>query len=91
MELLPKGAAKAKVIASELGVSQRTLTRQLAAHGTSFNDVLERLRKQLALRYVRGGDIRLTEISFLLGYANQPAFNQAFKRWTGKTPRALRQ
>ena len=91
VELLPTGAAKAKVIASELGVSQRTLTRQLAAHGTSFNDVLERLRKQLALRYVQGGDIRLTEISFLLGYANQPAFNQAFKRWTGKTPRAFRQ
>ena len=90
VELLPKGTAKTEVIASELGVSQRTLARQLAVHGTSFNDVLERIRKQLALRYVRGGDIRLTEISFLLGYANQPAFNQAFKRWTGKTPSALR-
>ena len=46
MELLPKGAAKAKVIAAELGVSERTLTRQLAALGTSFNEVLDRLRKQ---------------------------------------------
>ena len=90
MELLPKGAAKAKVIAAELGVSERTLTRQLAALGTSFNEVLDRLRKQTALKYVREADISLTEISFLLGYANQPAFNLAFKRWTGKAPSALR-
>jgi AraC-like DNA-binding protein len=89
VQLLPTGAAKAEVIAAELGMSQRTLTRQLTAYGTNFNDVLERMRKQLALSYVRGGDVRLTEISFLLGYANQPAFNQAFKRWTGMTPRAL--
>ena len=48
VDLLPKGAAKAKVIAADLGVSERTLTRQLAAAGTSFNDVLDRLRHQLA-------------------------------------------
>ena len=60
VQLLPTGAAKAEAIASELGMSQRTLTRQLAVHGTSFNEVLERLRKQLALRYVRGGDERPT-------------------------------
>ena len=53
MELLPKGAAKAKVIAAEISVSERILTRQLAALGTSFNEVLDRLRKQLALKYVR--------------------------------------
>jgi AraC-like DNA-binding protein len=91
VDLLPKGDARARVIATELGISERTLTRQLAALGTSFNDVLDDLRHDLALKYIRESDLSLAEVSFLLGYANQPAFNLAFKRWTGKTPSELRQ
>jgi AraC-like DNA-binding protein len=91
VDLLPKGAAKAKVIATDLGVSERTLARQLAALGTSFNDVLDRIRKELALSYVRETDLRLAQVAFLLGYANPPAFTLAFKRWTGKAPTELRQ
>ena len=72
------------MIATDLGVSERTLTRQLAAAGTSFNDVLDRLRHQLALKYVTASDLSLTQVAFLLGYANQPAFSSAFKRWSGK-------
>ena len=90
VDLLPKGAAMAKVIATELGMSERTLTRQLALLGTNFNDVLDRIRKQLALKYVRETDLSLAEVSFLLGYANPPAFSLAFKRWTGEAPSVLR-
>jgi AraC-like DNA-binding protein len=50
VDLLPKGAARAKVIAIELGMSERTMARQLAALGTSFNEMLDRLRNELALR-----------------------------------------
>jgi AraC-like DNA-binding protein len=91
VDLLPKGAAKAKVIATDLGVSERTMTRQLAALGSSFNDVLDEIRKQLALKYVSETDLSLRQVAFLLGYANQPAFNLAFRRWTGHAPRELRQ
>jgi AraC-like DNA-binding protein len=87
---LPRGDAKAKVIAVELGISERTLTRQLAALGTSFNAVLDGLRKRLALEYVRDRELSLAEVAFLLGYANQPAFTLAFRRWTGKAPSELR-
>jgi AraC-like DNA-binding protein len=90
VDLLPKGAAKAKVVAADLGVSERTLTRHLAALGTSFNDVLDQIRKQLALKYVRETDLRLAQVAFLLGYANPPAFTLAFRRWTGKAPTELR-
>jgi AraC-like DNA-binding protein len=90
VDLLPKGTAKARVIATDLGISERTLTRQLAALGTSFDDVLDRLRSDLALKYVRESDLSLAEVSFLLGFANPPAFSLAFKRWTGKTPGELR-
>jgi AraC-like DNA-binding protein len=88
---LPKGAAKAKVIATDLGIGERTFTRQLAALGTSFNDMLDQIRKQLALKYVSETDLRLAQVAFLLGYANQPAFTLAFRRWTGQAPRELRQ
>jgi AraC-like DNA-binding protein len=69
---------------------ERSLTRQLTALGTSFNDALDRLRNDLALKYVRESDLSLAQVSFLLGYANQPAFSLAFKRWTGKAPSELR-
>jgi AraC-like DNA-binding protein len=90
-DLLPKGAARATVIATELGFSQRTLTRQLAALGTSFNHVIDRLRNDLALKYLRETDLSLAQVAFLLGYANPPAFTLAFRRWTGKSPSELRQ
>ena len=90
MDLLPKGAARAKVVAAELGMSERTLTRRLADARTSFNELVDGLRHQLALRYVRAPDLSLTQVAFLLGYANQPAFTSAFKRWSGKSPSELR-
>ena len=91
MELLPKGAARAKVVAAKLRISERTLTRRLVAAGTSFPEMLDELRHQLALRYVAAPDLSLTQVAFLLGYANRPAFSSAFKRWSGITPTAMRQ
>jgi AraC-like DNA-binding protein len=91
VDLLPKGAARAKVIATDLGISERTLTRQLAALGTNFNEMLDRLRTDLAFKYVSESDLSLARVAFLLGYANQPAFTLAFRRWTGKPPSEFRQ
>ena len=66
------------------------MTRQLAALGTSFNEVLDGLRKRLALEFVSDRELSLAQVAFLLGYANQPAFTLAFRRWTGKAPSQLR-
>lgn len=90
VELLPQGRARAKVIAAQLGLSDRTLTRRLSGLGTSFDGIVDRLRHQLALKYVTGSDLSLTQVAFLLGYANQPAFSLAFKRWTGRPPSDMR-
>lgn len=90
IDLLPKGQAKAKVVATELGLSERTLVRNLAERGTSFSEVLSQLRHELALKYLREPELNLTQIAFLLGYANQSSFSAAFKRTTGQTPREMR-
>lgn len=87
---LPKGEAKLDIAAGELRMSPRSLSRRLAESGTSFNQIVEDLRKELASRYLEESDLRLAEISFLLGYTDVSSFNHAFKRWTGMTPSAFR-
>jgi len=90
VDLLPKGQAKAKIVATELGMSERTLVRNLAEKGTSFSEILSQLRHELALKYLREPELNLTQVAFLLGYANQSAFSAAFKRITGQAPREMR-
>ncbi|MBZ0235910.1 MAG: AraC family transcriptional regulator [Deltaproteobacteria bacterium] len=77
-------------VAAELRMSPRTLQRQLAEEGTGFADLLDELRRELALEYVRDPGRPLGEIAYLLGYSELSAFLRAFKRWTGKTPSDLR-
>jgi AraC-like DNA-binding protein len=90
VELLPKGQARAKVLAGEIGVSERTFHRRLEEMGTSFTDLVDRLRHELAMRYVEDRNVRLGDVAFLLGYGNQSSFSTAFRRWTGTAPRQAR-
>ena len=85
--LLPHGKARAPEIASRLGVSLRTLERRLAAERITFTTVLDRLRADLARRYLHDEDLPISKIAWLLGYAEVSAFDHAYKRWTGRTPR----
>jgi AraC-like DNA-binding protein len=88
--LLPHGEARAAVIARNLGTSQRTLARRLASEGLSFAKVLDDLRADLALRYLKDGELTISQITWLLGYCEVSSFNHAFKRWTGMAPTRAR-
>jgi AraC-like DNA-binding protein len=70
--------------ARHLGVSSRTLNRQLLRDGTSYLQILNDVRKELAIRYLRESDLNTDEIAERLGYAETTSFRRAFKRWTGK-------
>ena len=87
---LAQGAANLENVAAQLGMSPRTLSRKLAAEGTSFFRVLEDLRKSLSKSYLKDSDLVLAEIAFLLGYSGLSSFNDAFKRWTGHSPGQFR-
>ena len=67
-------------------MSPRTLGRKLQHEGTSFKHLLDDLRRRMALRYVDGQELGLSEIAFLLGFSQTAAFHRAFKRWTAQTP-----
>lgn len=74
------------VVARRLAVSARTLQRRLGAEGTSFRELVDLARRDLALQSVRRSAANLTELSFLLGFSEVSAFSRAFRRWTGQSP-----
>ena len=88
---LASGKAQAAEIANQLGMSVRSLSRQLAEEGTSFGEILDRVRQRLALRYLEDERISLQQAAWLLGYSEIAAFSHAFKRWTGTSPSRARQ
>jgi AraC-like DNA-binding protein len=84
------GDASLEAVAGRLGMSARTLQRKLSALGTSHQELLDEMRKDLALRYLREPEMAVCEVAYLLGFSESSAFHRAFKRWTGTTPNDFR-
>jgi AraC-like DNA-binding protein len=84
--LLPHGDARATQVASRLGFSQRTFARRLSEEGLTFSGVLNRLRLDLARRYLVDEKLSISKVAWLLGYQEVGAFSHAFRRWTGRSP-----
>ena len=87
---LARGVPDVESIATQLGMSARTLQRRLTEAQTSYQAIVDRARKQLALRYLEDDRLPLAEIGFLVGFADPSNFHRAFRRWTGETPSAYR-
>jgi AraC-like DNA-binding protein len=83
---LSTGGTSPDVVANALRMSPRTLSRRLAKEGTTFNALLDDVRKQRSLELLRDPKVPLTEVAFLLGFSHVESFYRAFKRWTGTTP-----
>jgi AraC-like DNA-binding protein len=90
MPILHKGDVSMDAIAAQLATSRQTLFRKLKAEGTTFEKVLDELRQKLALDYLRGRKVSVNETAYLVGFSDPAAFSRAFKRWTGLSPRAMR-
>jgi len=87
---LGTGEPAPATIAKQMGLSERTFQRRLAAEGTSFQAILDEARRSIALGYLADTRFAAYEVSFMLGYAEPATFFRAFKRWTGKTPQEYR-
>lgn len=86
IELLPSGEPHATAVARALTISPRSLQRRLDEEGTTFREVLQAVRHDLAIAYLRSGHQGINEISHRLGFSDPAAFSRAFKRWTGRAP-----
>jgi len=78
-------------LARERHVSPRTLKRQLSAHGTSFQQILDELRRDCAVDLLESRAMTIEHIAERLGYSDASNFNRAFQRWLGMSPRAFRE
>lgn len=88
--LLLAGDPSMKNAARVLGLLPRTLRRHLADEATTFYAIRDEVRYVMARELLALTDLKMSEISASIGYANQSAFNQAFQRWSGITPSAWR-
>ncbi len=76
--------------AATLGTTTRTLRRQLRHQGTSFRALLDELRSQVAMKYLRETAMTNEDVAFALGFTDAANFRHAFRRWTGRTPSEFR-
>ncbi len=90
VELLPLGEPSQEKVAAAMNMSLRNLQRKLSAEGSSYKAVLNDTRRELALSYIRDSRYSISEIAYLLGFADTSSFTRAFRRWTGESPRAYR-
>jgi AraC-like DNA-binding protein len=67
-------------------MSPRTLQRKLAEVKTTYLQLVDETRKDLALRYIQDPRRSVTDITFSLGFSQPSAFTRAFRRWTGSSP-----
>jgi AraC-like DNA-binding protein len=77
-------------VARSLGTSPRSLHRRLSDEGTSFNDLLDEVRRQFAEQYLARPRLAITEVAYLVGFNDPSAFFKAFRRWTGLSPSEYR-
>jgi AraC-like DNA-binding protein len=89
-QCLPAEVPTVETIARRLMVSVRQLQRALQAEQTSYQQVLDVTRQNIALRQLQNPDVSVQDVAFLLGFSEPSAFHRAFKRWTGQTPRHYR-
>ena len=88
--VLPFAPCTLRDVAQSLGMPIRTLQHRLDANGQSFKQIKDRVRADLAMKYLRHSQLGLGEIAEILGYSEPSAFSRSFRRWHGKPASAVR-
>lgn len=88
---LPFGPCTLRDVSLAMGVAPRTLQERLARHGAGFQAIRDRVRADLALRYVRDSRLGVVDIAEILGYTDATVLSRSFRRWHGRSIRETRQ
>ncbi len=78
-------------IARNLAVSVRSLQSKLKEEGATYQVLLDEVRKEIALKYLQDNQNTISDIAYLLGFAEPSVFSRSFKKWTGLPPMQYRQ
>ena len=76
--------------ANALKMTPRTLNRRLKEEGTSFQDIKDALRRDIAIRALQQGTNSIEVIAFDTGFSAPANFHRAFRKWTNRTPGSYR-
>lgn len=90
LERHPAMGADMEAVAAELCMTSRNLRRLLESENTSFRALSDEVRQALAEELLALGKFSIKEVAARLGYGEVASFTNAFKRWTGRTPREWR-
>lgn len=78
------------LLARALATSKRTLQRALRGGGTTFTELVDEVRHELARGYLEEGRFNALDVSYLVGFSHPNSFYRAFRRWTGRSPESYR-
>ncbi len=91
IEKLPNGRPNQEEIASAMNMSLRNFQRKLQREGTTFRELLDDIRRDLAIRFISDSHRPIGAISYSLGFSEPANFTRAFRGWTGESPRQYRE
>lgn len=78
-------------MAGEFAMSRRTLIRHLKQEGSAYQELLDDVRKEMAMWYLLQTQLPVEQVAEQLGYTDTSNFSRTFRRWFGMTPRDMRQ
>lgn len=88
---LNMGSARKELVAAELNMTERTLQRKLVSEETSYQNLLNSVRLELATELLNNSEIGIQDIAYNLGFSDGRSFHRSFKNWTGMTPGQFRE
>ncbi len=91
VNLIKPGFPSIQQVAANLNISVRTLQRKLQSEGHTYKKLMEDLRKDFAMSYLKDPNLNISEVAYLLSYSDATAFIRSFRRWTGHSPKQYRQ
>lgn len=89
--LLKDGLPRKERVAEKFHMTERTLQRHLQQAGTSYQEILDQLRRELAEHYLLQSNLAIQDIASYLGFSEARSFHRSFKSWTGITPGEYRE
>mgnify|MGYP003418342802 FL=1 len=89
--LLKDGLPRKEKVAEKFHMTERTLQRHLQQAGTSYQEILDQLRRELAEHYLLQSALAIQDIASYLGFSEARSFHRSFKSWTGMTPGEYRE